>query len=593
MRQTLIHLLNFMKTLFSFCVVAMLFITVAPPARAAERVTLDFFYENLDPYGIWREVGDYGYCWQPSDVEEDWRPYSDGRWVYTDAGWTWDSDEPFGWAVYHYGRWANVEDIGWIWVPDTEWGPAWVSWRRSPRYVGWAPLPPEAHFRLTIGFSSWVDDYYDIGPSSYCFVEGRNFGEHRLRSVFVDPRENITIINQTTNITNITYVDSHVHNEGPRYDLLSRESARPIGRYTLDRRQSFDGDARSVRPEHLRSRVQGDSLSVFAPPIAGRSTSAPKKLAAKVGKAEVNRGWRNAGSAAEIAELRGKLKGQSKTPDELPRQVKYERRQDESPAERMKKADPQPTPDGRRKPSDQPPMVNQDKPSQNDKPRVPDGSVRPGKSEQPRKAIAVEQPPKRPDVEKPGKNNTKGDDSPRRSEAKLAPVPGRTAPPERPPGNQNDGKGKMQESKRPPVADTPPSRIPGEKPKSDKAVQQRPPSPKRPEAMPEAKRPDPRQTPPAVQQSQPERGKSKMQDQKRPRVEDSPPSRIPGRKPQSDNAVTQRPPPPKRPEPAPAAKRPDPRPPASPAVQQAKPEKAKGKSKDSEEEKKKPGKEPK
>src|SRR2546423_9736807 len=29
-------------------------------------------------------------------------------------------------------------------VPGDEWAPAWVSWRSSKDYVGWAPLPPEA-----------------------------------------------------------------------------------------------------------------------------------------------------------------------------------------------------------------------------------------------------------------------------------------------------------------------------------------------------------------------------------------------------------------------------------------------------------------
>src|ERR1041384_6364509 len=120
-------------------------VTTPAPTRAAVEVSVDLFHESLAPYGEWREVGDYGYCWHPR-VEADWRPYSVGRWLYTDAGWTWNSEEPFSWAVYHYGRWTRVDEVGWVWVPGTEWGPAWVSWRRSPEYVGWAPLPPEARF---------------------------------------------------------------------------------------------------------------------------------------------------------------------------------------------------------------------------------------------------------------------------------------------------------------------------------------------------------------------------------------------------------------------------------------------------------------
>jgi len=215
---------------------------------------MDFFYDNLAPYGNWREVGGYGYCWQPQNVASGWRPYSDGRWVYTDAGWTWDSNEDFGWAVYHYGRWIDVGNVGWVWVPGTEWGPGWVSWRRSPQYVGWAPLPPEALLLRAFGLSGWVDSYYNIGPNQYRFVDNRNFGAQRLNSVFIDQRQNVAIINQSTNITNITYVNNGVHNGGLLYDQQSQKSHEPIQRYKLDRRQDFDRDA-ATRPASISSHV--------------------------------------------------------------------------------------------------------------------------------------------------------------------------------------------------------------------------------------------------------------------------------------------------------------------------------------------------
>ena len=92
----------------------------SPPARAADpEVSLNFFYDNLRPYGSWIDVADYGYVFQPSVAvsNSDWRPYADGYWAYTDVGWTWVSYEDFGWATYHYGRWADLDDYGWIWVP--------------------------------------------------------------------------------------------------------------------------------------------------------------------------------------------------------------------------------------------------------------------------------------------------------------------------------------------------------------------------------------------------------------------------------------------------------------------------------------------
>ena len=60
---------------------------------------------DLDTYGQWSEVPDYGWCWTPQ-VDAGWVPYSAGYWGYEPYwGWTWISAEPWGWAPYHYGRW--------------------------------------------------------------------------------------------------------------------------------------------------------------------------------------------------------------------------------------------------------------------------------------------------------------------------------------------------------------------------------------------------------------------------------------------------------------------------------------------------------
>src|SRR5436309_3853159 len=134
------------RLLLPLAALAML-LPVTQPSKAAD-ISVDFFYDNLSG-GDWIEVADYGYVWQPSVAVSNtaWRPYADGYWTYTDLGWTWVSYEDFGWATYHYGRWARLSDYGWVWVPgrdaDLEWGPAWVSWRTGGEYVGWAPLPPE------------------------------------------------------------------------------------------------------------------------------------------------------------------------------------------------------------------------------------------------------------------------------------------------------------------------------------------------------------------------------------------------------------------------------------------------------------------
>lgn len=107
------------------------------------------FYEELSPYGSWVDYDKYGPVWYPSKVEEDWRPYTNGRWVPSEQGYLFETEEPWGWATYHYGNWMPTENYGWVWVPGRTWYPNTVAWRHSPEtapvdtsYIGWAPIPP-------------------------------------------------------------------------------------------------------------------------------------------------------------------------------------------------------------------------------------------------------------------------------------------------------------------------------------------------------------------------------------------------------------------------------------------------------------------
>mgnify|MGYP006883588465 CR=1 FL=1 len=105
-------------------------------------------YADLDPYGSWQQLPDYGPVWFPHEVATDWVPYGDGYWTNV-GGWgiTWVDYAPWGYAPFHYGRWAWDRYVGWLWVPGTDWAPAWVAWQQGDGYIGWAPLPP-ADFAL-------------------------------------------------------------------------------------------------------------------------------------------------------------------------------------------------------------------------------------------------------------------------------------------------------------------------------------------------------------------------------------------------------------------------------------------------------------
>ena len=428
------------KNLLPLLLLALLLCTTVPPVQADERISLDLFYDNLETYGVWQEVGDYGYCWQPHQTEADWRPYSDGRWVYTEAGWTWDSDEPFGWAVYHYGRWANASGMGWIWIPGIEWGPGWVSWRHSQRYVGWAPLPPEAHFRRETGFHGWVDDYYDIGPSNYCFVEGRNFGARRLRSVLIDRRQNINLILQTTNITNISYSNHLVHNDGPSYDRMAQQSEHAIGRYKLNRRLAFDDDASNRHSDHLNSRIEGDSLSVFAAPFDGESKTPPKQMANRIDRVEIDHGWKDTGSDEEIAEARTTMRGKVKRPEYLSSKPAFEKPQSSPEPESTPRGDKNRTEKGQHNESSAPkattpPMPKETRIKATDRPPNPDEkpakTKRPDVSNPPSKNVQPEptkEPRHTPKIEPRAEPRMRQPQEPKRAKSKPDPGPERTTP---------------------------------------------------------------------------------------------------------------------------------------------------------------------
>jgi hypothetical protein len=143
-------------------------VSVAPGSGA----TLDDFRQGLAPHGEWINVPQYGQVWRPHGVGADWRPYTRGRWEWTDEGWLWVSEEPFGWATYHYGRWALDPGFGWFWVPGYRWAPAWVTWRYGPDFVGWAPLGPgwslyASSYPIALGWWTFVPGAYFVGHPAW------------------------------------------------------------------------------------------------------------------------------------------------------------------------------------------------------------------------------------------------------------------------------------------------------------------------------------------------------------------------------------------------------------------------------------------
>lgn len=140
------------------------------PQAGRERVDVDVFYAPLAEHGSWVRHPDYDYVFVPAGLDASWRPYQEGRWLWTDDyGWYWDSAEPFAWATYHYGRWGYEPAYGWYWVPGDTWAPAWVTWRRGGGKTGWAPIAPDSR-----GYAYGAPRVMDPPVAeSWVFVEDR------------------------------------------------------------------------------------------------------------------------------------------------------------------------------------------------------------------------------------------------------------------------------------------------------------------------------------------------------------------------------------------------------------------------------------
>ncbi len=181
-------------------------------------------YEDLDDYGGWRPVPEYGNVWFPHTTVVGWAPYRYGHWVWISPwGWTWVDEEPWGFAPFHYGRWVVVGGV-WGWVPCPPrpavvevayvrpvYAPALVAWVGGPHFsmaiavggggggVAWFPLGPR---------EVYVPSYH----VSRTYVNNVNVSNTTVNNTYVTNVYNTTVVNQNVNVQNNTTNNVHINN---------------------------------------------------------------------------------------------------------------------------------------------------------------------------------------------------------------------------------------------------------------------------------------------------------------------------------------------------------------------------------------------
>jgi hypothetical protein len=220
------------------------------------------FYEPLNPYGTWVEVGSYGRCWRPTRISFGWRPYCAGHWIWTDCGWYWASAEPWAWATYHYGSWVYDSGFGWVWVPGVEWAPSWVYWRYGGGHIGWAPCAPHGVI---------------VAPSLYVFVSDSHFHHrHRPSTVIVN---DATIIRNTTEITQIRRETRNIGGAGPHRVVVNNgPGVEPVQRATGQRVTPVSvetADRETPLPDSMKNRRGAFRNREESPTVQEQPTTTP------------------------------------------------------------------------------------------------------------------------------------------------------------------------------------------------------------------------------------------------------------------------------------------------------------------------------
>lgn len=245
-------------------------------------------YEELDRHGIWRESPEYGMVWYPQGLPGSWSPYRWGRWVWISPwGWTWIDESPWGFAPFHYGRWAHIGG-NWAWIPGTYvarpvYAPALVVWLGRPGWggplssapaVGWLPLGPK-------------EAYYPHYRSSLRHIRNINVGHahnaERITASSPSYRADITDAHRNRSIT-ATII--------PRQTKLSGGIAAQTATVVHEKLDAASTTIASAPPQIHKTSENGDHRPAD-PAFSGKTFQPMQEEPSGAARMQTHRSWRD------------------------------------------------------------------------------------------------------------------------------------------------------------------------------------------------------------------------------------------------------------------------------------------------------------
>ena len=252
-------------------------------SASARYVSTDVIgYEDLDEYGGWRPVPDYGMVWFPHTTIVGWTPYHYGHWAYVHPwGYTWIDDAPWGFAPFHYGRWVNVGGW-WGWVPCPPpaprvvyvrpvYAPALVAWVGGPHFgvgvsFGWFPLGPREVYVPSYPVSRTYVNNVNVSNTTVNTTVINNYYNNNTTVI----NRNTTVVNNNVTVINQKYVNQSVPGAVTATTSAAFTSAQPVAKNVVQVNQreiatAQVGGAPAVAPAKQAVLGAGATASVRPP----------------------------------------------------------------------------------------------------------------------------------------------------------------------------------------------------------------------------------------------------------------------------------------------------------------------------------------
>ena len=457
-------------------------------------------YDDLDDYGDWRDDPSYGAVWFPNRVASGWAPYREGHWAWIDPwGWTWVDDEPWGYAPFHYGRWAFISGRwGWCPGPTTAravYAPALVVFVGSfnggyAGNVGWFPLAPR---------EVYVPSY----AVSQGYMQQVNVTNTTVNTTTITNVYNTTVVNRSTTITNVNYVNRNVQGAVSAVPQRVFVGAQPVARAVVPMSAQQVASAQvaarvpvAPTPVSVMGVKASTANHVTAPPPAVMNRSVIAK--ATPAPPPVPFAKQQQALAAHPGQPLPKQEEQSLRPPSAAAHPLVKQAPPGKPATPTTRAGSQPSPAKPGQPAEPTPApAPSNRPPTAAQPNRPESAPPPSRPEvnRPSEQPSETRPPNRPEPNKP-----EAAPPPNRPEANRPAEPPAERPPSAQPNRPTAPPPSHPEANRPseqPSETRPPNRPEPNKPETA-------PPPNRPEANRPAEPPARAEHPPAAQPNRPE-----------------------------------------------------------------------------------------